>query len=99
MTTSTATSPMLETQEKAVSKEHEYTISLWWDEEAEVWISRCEDIYGFMLEQDSLDKLIARVRIAALDLLEVERGLPIGTTVTFKYVASRKEEVMYNSDI
>ena len=97
--TSTTISPTLETQEKAVSKEHEYTISLWWDEEAEVWVATSEDIYGLVLEQDSFDKLIDRLRPAALELLELNHDLPKNTTVFLNFVGSRREEVFYNGII
>jgi len=47
-----------------------YTILLTWDEEASVWIADNNDI-PIALESDSLDTLIKRVRIAALELLEL----------------------------
>jgi len=47
-----------------------YTVLLTWDEEASVWVAENNDI-PIALESDSLDTLIKRVRITALELLEL----------------------------
>jgi len=51
---------------------NEYTIFLTWDDEASVWIAESDDIPGLILESDSFDLLIERVKIAIPDLLENE---------------------------
>ena len=50
----------------------EYTISLDWDEEASKWFAMNDDI-PIMLEDASLDKLISRVKLAAPELLELNK--------------------------
>jgi hypothetical protein len=47
----------------------EYTVSLSRDDEACVWIAESDDLPGLILESGSLDALIERVKVAALDLI------------------------------
>jgi predicted RNase H-like HicB family nuclease len=49
----------------------EYTVVLWWDSEARVWIAESKDIPGLILESGSVDALIERVKTAAPELLEL----------------------------
>jgi predicted RNase H-like HicB family nuclease len=49
----------------------EYVITLFWDDEASVWIAESPDIPGLILESHSFDDLIERVKIAVPELLEV----------------------------
>jgi len=51
---------------------NEYTILLIWDDEASVWIAESDDIPGLILESDSFNVLIERVKIAIPDLLEID---------------------------
>jgi hypothetical protein len=48
----------------------EYVIMLTWDDEASVWIAESKDIPGLILEDNSFDILIDRVKIAVPDLIE-----------------------------
>ena len=48
----------------------EYTISIAFDDEAKKWYAQNDDI-PIVLEDDSLDTLINRVRIAAPEMLEI----------------------------
>ena len=54
--------------------QNEYKINFMWDNEAEVWIATSDDVPGLVLEHDSLDTLMARVRLAAPELLELNCG-------------------------
>ena len=47
----------------------EYNIILTWDDEASVWIAESNDIPGLILEDNSFDTLVERVKIAVPDLL------------------------------
>ena len=47
------------------------TIKLVWDNETDRWYTETEDIPGLLLESESFDKLIARVRSAAPEMLEL----------------------------
>ena len=48
----------------------EYTVSITWDEEANVWIAISNDIPGLVLESGSYDDLIDRLKIAIPEILE-----------------------------
>ena len=48
-----------------------YTIILTWDEEASVWIAESSDVPGLILESNSFDDLIERVKITVPELLEL----------------------------
>jgi predicted RNase H-like HicB family nuclease len=51
----------------------EYTIIFFWDDEASVWIAESKDLPGLILESDSFDNLVERVKKAVPDLLEFNR--------------------------
>lgn len=48
-----------------------YNIQLVWDDEAKVWMAKSDDIPGLILEEESADKLIQRVIIAAPEIIEL----------------------------
>ena len=48
-----------------------YKIQLVWDDEAEVWFATSDDIPGLILEDESADKLIQRVMLAAPEIIEL----------------------------
>ncbi len=48
-----------------------YDIQLAWDDEAKVWMATSEDIPGLILEDESADKLIQRVMLAAPEIIEL----------------------------
>ena len=48
-----------------------YNIQLEWDDEAKVWMATSEDIPGLILEDESADKLIQRVMLAAPEIIEL----------------------------
>ena len=48
----------------------EYTISIAFDDESQKWYAQNDDI-PIILEDDSLDTLIKRVRLAAPEMLEI----------------------------
>ena len=45
-----------------------YKINIFWDNEAEVWVAISDDI-PLALENDSLDRLIERIKIVAPEIL------------------------------
>jgi len=49
----------------------EYTIDLFWDDEASVWIAESQDLPGLILESESFDTLVERVKKAIPDLLDL----------------------------
>jgi predicted RNase H-like HicB family nuclease len=50
---------------------NEYTIILFWDDEASVWVAESQDLPGLILESVSFDTLVERVKKAVPDLLEL----------------------------
>ena len=48
-----------------------YNVQLVWDDEAKVWMATSDDIPGLILEDDSADKLIQRVMLAAPEIIEL----------------------------
>ena len=60
-----------------------YNIDVNWDAEAGVWCAICDDI-PLAMESNSFDALIARVKIAALEILEMNGNLSEGVNLCFK---------------
>ena len=52
----------------------ECVVKLVWDDEANMWITESDDIPGLLLESPSFDTLVERVRQAAPEMLELNRG-------------------------
>jgi predicted RNase H-like HicB family nuclease len=69
-----------------------YQVTVEWDEEARVWVASCEEVPGLATGADTLEDLIAKLRIVIPELL-VENGiLPAGTdSVPFTVKAERRE--------
>jgi hypothetical protein len=64
----------------------EYLINLFWDKEVFVWIATCDRI-PLILESDSVEILIERVKLAIPELLclnKVEIHKPITLSFIFK---------------
>ncbi|MFV0400965.1 MAG: DUF1902 domain-containing protein [Oscillospiraceae bacterium] len=51
----------------------EYTINIFQDNEADVWIATSEDVRGLALEANSIDILIERVKLAVPELLSLNK--------------------------
>lgn len=49
----------------------EYIITLFWDDEASVWIAESPDVPGLILESHSFDELIEKAKTAVPELLEI----------------------------
>lgn len=67
----------------------EYVIRFQWDSESNVWIASNDDI-PITLEDESLDALMARVRVAVPELLEMN-NMPMPKYLFF--LAQNREEV------
>jgi len=70
---------------------NEYKIVFSWDNEANVWIATSDDIHGLILEHNSFDTLMEKVRLAVPELLELEERQH--DVITLDYVTTRKELV------
>ena len=53
-----------------------YTVLFTWDEEASVWVATSPDVTGLVLESESLDALMNRVKDAVPELLELNSQKP-----------------------
>lgn len=62
----------------AILKEECYTVNFNWDDEAKVWYTTSEDIPGLLLEADTVDKLMARIKVAAPEMMEANGIKPVG---------------------
>ena len=51
-------------------KSMEYTVNISWDEDANVWIAESSDIPGLVLESDSYDVLIERLKTAVPEMID-----------------------------
>ena len=52
-----------------------YNVILTWDEEANMWVATSDDIPGLVLESNSYDALIEKVKIASPELSELNKCL------------------------
>ena len=59
-----------------------YTVFFTWDDEAEVWTATSPNIIGLVLESESLDLLMQRVKDAVPELLELN-SQPSANTISF----------------
>ena len=70
---------------------NEYSINLTWDNEASVWIATSDDVFGLILEDESIDVLMYRVRHAVPELLAFDS--PVAEDISFDFIARRKERL------
>lgn len=68
-----------------------YTVKLFWDSEASVWVATSDDIKGLVLESGSLDVLIERVRMTVPELLKLNNKPLEHAKIAF--LTDRVEEV------
>ena len=73
---------------------YEYSINLSWDDEASVWIATSDDVYGLILEDESVDNLIHRVRLAVPELLAFEK--PLVNDIFLDFSVNRKERLVFS---
>lgn len=67
----------------------EYVVTLTWDNDANVWYATSDDIPGLIMESDSYDTLLARVKLAAPELLEL--NCPGFLPGPISFVSERRE--------
>lgn len=68
-----------------------------WDAEAGVWVATSEDVPGLATEAETLEKLMAKLRVLVPELLEengVDAGATGGKDVPLRLV-SRREEILH----
>jgi hypothetical protein len=67
------------------------TVKLVWDSDVDRWYTETDDIPGLVLEEESFDKLVDRVRLAAPEMLELNRDYTGPVYISFE--AERIEKV------
>ncbi len=65
-----------------------------WDEEANVWYATSDDIPGLVLESESFDTLVERVRVAAPEIFEM--NCPNSFIRSITILAERRERISHN---
>jgi len=53
-----------------------YMISAFWDAEAAVWVASSDDVPGLVTEADTMEQLVAKLKLLIPDLLEANGILP-----------------------
>lgn len=80
-------------QQKAVA----LAVEAEWDPEAGVWVATSEDVPGLATEAETLESLMAKLRVLVPELLE-ENGVDVGMTggrdVPLRLI-SRREEILH----
>ena len=69
-----------------------YTVLFTWDDEANVWVASSPDIIGLVLESESLDILMNRVKDAIPELLELNSQKP---AKVISYICNRTQTMAY----
>lgn len=68
-----------------------YTALFTWDEEANVWVATSPDVMGLVLESESLDTLMQRVKDAVPELLKLNSQKPANV---ISYVCNRTQNMV-----
>ena len=53
----------------------EFKVTALWDPEASVWVAESDDVPGLVTEADTVEQLVAKLRVMVPELLEVN-GVP-----------------------
>jgi len=53
-----------------------YRVSAFWDAKASVWVASSDDVPGLVTEADTMERLVAKLKILIPDLLEANNMLP-----------------------
>lgn len=69
-----------------------YLINIIWDNEYKVWIATSDDIPGLVLESDSYDVLINKIKYAIPELFELNNIQ--NNKINLIFITNRQEEVL-----
>ena len=67
-----------------------YNVKLTWDGEVSMWVATSDDVPGLVLESNSYDVLIEKVKVAIPELLELNNNASLKT---IKFISERLVEV------
>ena len=73
-----------------------YHVNAEWDDEASVWVASSDDVPGLATGADTVEELIAKLKIIIPELLEENGLLPAGVKdVPFSLKAERTEHAQH----
>ena len=67
-----------------------YNVKITWDSEASMWVATSDDVQGLVLESNSYDALIEKVKVAIPELLELNNNASLKTIM---FISERLVEV------
>lgn len=67
-----------------------YNVILTWDSEASVWVATSDDVPGLVLESNSYDALIEKVKVAIPELIDISGD---NKSRTINFISERLEAV------
>jgi predicted RNase H-like HicB family nuclease len=65
-----------------------------WDDEAKVWVATSEDILGLVTEAETLEKLVAKLKLMVPELLEANQ-FPMTHSSAFRLISERVESLAF----
>lgn len=68
-----------------------YTVTAFWDAEAEVWVASSEDVPGLATEADTMEALVAKLKVMVPELLELNHVGRTGADVPLRVISERIE--------
>jgi predicted RNase H-like HicB family nuclease len=68
----------------------EFKVTAFWDPEASVWVAESEEVPGLVTEADTVEQLVAKLRVMVPELLEANGILAADITdVPIRLIAER----------
>ena len=67
-----------------------YFIHAEWDDEADVWVATSDDVPGLVTESETIEALVAKLKVLVPELLEAN-GIAAGGEVSFELLTRRFE--------
>ena len=71
-----------------------FSVKLYWDDESCMWHCESDDIPGLLLESNSCDALIERIRLAAPEMLELNLNYKGPVVISYETVRTDKLEMV-----
>jgi predicted RNase H-like HicB family nuclease len=76
----------------------EYKVIAFWDPEASVWVAESEDVPGLVTEAETVEQLVAKLRVLVPELLEANGVLGAGAEdVPIRLIAERTVQAPRNA--
>jgi predicted RNase H-like HicB family nuclease len=76
----------------------EFKVTAFWDPEASVWVAESEDVPGLVTEADTVEQLVAKLRVMVPELLEANGVLGADVEdVPIRLIAERAVQAPRNA--